>query len=374
MKKKVYFFTNIIPPYRIFLFNELEKSRQNTNFDFEVFFMRKTESNREWAIDLLDIKFKYLIGNGLYFEMKNFYVHFNPMLIYRLIISGDEIILGASWNNPNILILALFKRLGLIKNTLSVWSEANYLTNESRTVNRFRDYLKKWFFKSIDGKFILPGEMAVKSFEHWGIRTQKITILPNLVSSVVFKKKPLELRNAKNPQFLLVARLEENVKGIQNFMISVGIQNLRKIDLRIAGTGQNFEDYKHFINIHNLSKNVFLLGNLTQEEISIEYRSADVFILPSYSDPSPLTVVEALSSGLPLLLSNRCGNHFEAVSPGKNGYTFDPENPSDIKNKLEKMLSEQYKWSDYSIKSMEIASEKFNPTLVIKAFLNSYNC
>jgi len=57
------FFTNIVAPYRVALFNELEELRQGTNFDFEVFFMRKTESNRQWDVDLKAITFKYRIGN-----------------------------------------------------------------------------------------------------------------------------------------------------------------------------------------------------------------------------------------------------------------------------------------------------------------------
>ncbi|MEC3877610.1 glycosyltransferase family 4 protein [Chryseobacterium salviniae] len=370
--KKVYFFTNIIPPYRVFFYNLLEQIRTGTNFDFEVFFMRETESNRNWNIDLNDLKFKYKIGNGLYFDIKGFFFHFNPLLVRDLIKSGDEIILGGSWNNPNVMFIAFLKSIGLAKNTLSVWSEANYLTNESQKKNKLRDFLKKWFFKQVDGKFIIPGEMAVKSFEKWNIPIHNIVFLPNVVSTSVFNTDTKKTIENEIPVFFLVARLEENIKGIKNFMEAIGIENLRKINLKIAGTGSSYDDYAKYIRDNNLENNVKLLGNLTQEQIGEQYKNADVFLLPSFSDPSPLSIVEAISSGLPVFVSNRCGNHFETVAEGKNGYVFDPSNHAEIKDKFNKLMGRKNNWKEFSRISLQLAVENFNPDIVIRKFISSY--
>ncbi|WP_374460809.1 glycosyltransferase family 4 protein [Chryseobacterium taeanense] len=370
--KKVYFFTNIIPPYRVFFYNLLEQTRKGTNFDFEVFFMRETESNRNWNIDLNDLKFKYKIGNGLYFDIKGFFFHFNPLLVKDLIKSKDEIILGGSWNNPNVMLIAFLKSIGLAKNTLSVWSEANYLTNESQAKNKLRDFLKKWFFRQIDGKFIIPGEMSVKSFAKWDIPIHNIVYLPNVVSTNVFNTNKIVDKNNELPVFFLVARLEENIKGIRNFMDAIGIENLRRIILKIAGTGNSYDDYLNYIRDHNLEDHVKLLGNLTQQEIGEEYKNADVFLLPSFSDPSPLSIVEAISSGLPVFVSNRCGNHFETVSEGSNGYVFNPSNHAEIKEKFNMLMDRKEHWKEFSQISLQLAEENFNPEIVIKKFISSY--
>lgn len=370
--KKVYFFTNIIPPYRVFFYNLLEQTRKGSNFDFEVFFMRETESNRNWNIDLNDLKFKYKIGNGLYFDIKGFFFHFNPLLVKDLIKSKDEIILGGSWNNPNVMLIAFLKSIGLAKNTLSVWSEANYLTNESQAKNKLRDFLKKWFFRQIDGKFIIPGEMSVKSFAKWDIPIHNIVYLPNVVSTNVFNTNKTVDKNNKLPVFFLVARLEENIKGIKNFMNAVGVGNLRRIILKIAGTGSSHDDYLKYIKDHNLEDHVKLLGNLTQQEIGEEYKNADVFLLPSFSDPSPLSIVEAISSGLPVFVSDRCGNHFETVLEGKNGYVFDPSNHAEIKEKFNMLMDKKEYWKEFSEISLQLAEKNFNPEIVIKKFISSY--
>jgi len=372
--KKIIFFTNIVAPYRVFLFNKLEEVRsKNTSFDFEVYFMRHTEADRNWEVILDDLKFKHLIGNGFYLRMKHYHLHFNPILILKLIRSKREIVLGSSWNDLNVLFIALLKSLGLISNKLSVWSEANYLTNNSQKENKSRDRLRKWFFSQIDGSFIVPGHMSTLSFEKWEIPVKNVVILPNLVSRELFEKEGVYQNDTETkPNFFMVARLEESVKGIRNFLESIGNENVKKIVLRIAGTGSSLDNYLQYIKINNLEENVFLIGNLSQEEISLEYKKANIFVLPSFSDPSPLTIVEAIFSGLPVFVSERCGNHFEVVVNGENGYTFNPNDPNDIKNKFENLLSERNNWGEFSDKSVEIAFQNFQTENILNNFIKFY--
>jgi len=373
MDKKVVFFTNIIAPYRVSLFNNLENLRKETGFDFEVYFMRLTESNRNWEINLNDLKFKYEIGHGIYFSIHKYYFHFNPILIFKAIRSKNEIILGAAWNNINVLSIALLKSLGLINNTLSVWSEANYLTISSQKQNKFRDNLRRWFFSKIDGHFVIPGKMAQQSFQKWSIPIKNTILLPNLVSNELFGKiVKYENKLNEEPIFLIIARLEENIKGVLNFIKSIGIDNLMGIQLRIAGTGSSFDEYVAYIKKNKLDNHIHLLGNLTQKEISVEYQKANIFVLPSFSDPSPLTLIESTTSGLPLLVSERCGNHYEALVEGENGYTFDPYDSVDIKSKFEKLMSQRDQWAKFSENSILIAKHNFDNNKVLKELITCY--
>ncbi len=155
-------------------------------------------------------------------------------------------------------------------------------------------------------------------------------------------------------------------------MDSVGVENLRRIILKIAGTGSSYNDYLKYIKDHNLEDHIKLLGNLTQQQIVEEYKNADIFLLPSFSDPSPLSIVEAISSGLPVFVSDRCGNHFETVSEGKNGYVFDPYNHAEIKGKFNLLMDRKEYWKEFSEISLQLAEENFNPDLVLRRFVSNY--
>lgn len=67
------------------------------------------------------------------------------------------------------------------------------------------------------------------------------------------------------------------------------------------------------------------------------YAAADLFVLPSLRDPSPLSAVEALAAGLPLLLSDKAGNVDEVLTPG-NGWRFSPERPIEMRSLLKSIL------------------------------------
>lgn len=363
------FFTNIPAPYRIDLFNDLQSyvGDHDVSFKFEVYFMRITERNRLWDIGKKHINFNCIIGRSLYFSYRGFHFHLNPILLVKIIRSDWDVVLGASWNNPNIMILCLLKRIGFLRNKFHIWSEANYLTVGSVRKSWLKEKLRNFIFSAIDGAFIVPGQMSIITFERWGIMPRKTILLPNLVSSAVFKPVSIErTRDVGIPIFLIVARLEEEYKGILNFMEAIGPSNLKKIILRVAGSGSSLNKYLDYVHRHDLKGHVCFVGEIPIDEIGFEYCNADVFVLPSFSDPSPLSVVEACKCGLPLLISNRCGNHFEAVLPNENGYTFDPADQVDIKAKFETLMDNQGRWSHFGSQSLKIADKKFNNRLVLE--------
>jgi 1,2-diacylglycerol 3-alpha-glucosyltransferase len=85
----------------------------------------------------------------------------------------------------------------------------------------------------------------------------------------------------------------------------------------------------------NLGEQVIMPGFRQYGELPAYYALAGAFIHASLVEPWGLVVNEAAASGLPLLVSNRCGCAPELVRDGVNGFTFDPADVQSLTTYME---------------------------------------
>ena len=97
-------------------------------------------------------------------------------------------------------------------------------------------------------------------------------------------------------------------------------------DLVLLGDGPLKSDLCHLISDLRLDACVHLPGFKQYDELPIYYGLANAFIHASTTEQWGLVVNEAMASGLPVLVSNRCGCAQDLVKEGVNGFTFDPYN------------------------------------------------
>lgn len=374
INKNFIFIQNLITPYRTYFFNELKKRK----FDFEVLYMGLTEADRNWAIDPSTLKYNYWIDRkGFYKYLKGIHFHFNPRLILRILKNrNSDVIFGVSWNDINILILSLFKHIGILKNNVHCWTEANYLTLGAKKDNMLKYYLRRFVYSSVDGAFIIPGEMAKITLQKWNIKINYVVYLPNLIEEDKFYIEEEDLlQRSKNriPQFILPVRLDEKFKGLLNFFEAIGTENIKKCNFLIAGEGPDRKLYEKYIFNNTLEENINLLGFCDFKKLRKLYGDSNVFLLPSFSDQSPLSTIEALKMKLPILVSNKCGNNFETLQDGVNGYSFDPYNHSSIKDAFQKMLDSLSRQDKMGKISSEIYYKNFDVTTTLDRFIYEMN-
>lgn len=367
------FVQNIISPYRNRFFNVLSKSMS----DFSVFYMSKTEPGRSWDVDRFERNYENWVDEkGRYIKIGWFRAHLNPRLVWKILHNKEaqNIVLAVSWTDPNIMALCFAKRLRLTSKRLFFWAEANYTAEWSKQHNsKFKWWLKRAVFNSVDGAMIIPGKMAELTFEKWGIPVKNFVYNPNTIddSSLVYNEA---LRNKEDlPIFILPMRLIEHIKGALNFLDAIGEKNVRSAKFIIAGDGEDEDMYKSFIKEHHYEDNVVLAGFCDSKKMTELYNIANAMLLPSFSDCSPLTIVEALHFHLPIICSNHCGNHFEAVEPGKNGYTFSPLDKEEIRSQFELFMSRRDEWPAMGEQSAQLYKERFDTELVISKFIEQYN-
>ena len=108
-------------------------------------------------------------------------------------------------------------------------------------------------------------------------------------------------------------------------------------DLVLLGDGPLKTDLCRLISDLRLHYDVHLPGFRQYDELPVYYALANAFVHASTSEQWGLVVNEAIASGLPVIVSNRCGCAPELVNG--NGFTFDPTNEHELTARLLQMAS-----------------------------------
>lgn len=110
--------------------------------------------------------------------------------------------------------------------------------------------------------------------------------------------------------------------------------------------------------------NVFFMGSLSNAGAYNEY--ADLFMLPSNYEGLPMTIIEAMSFGKPIVASN-VGGISEIVLNDENGYTV--ENIPDVfAEKIEYILENSDLYSQFSRNALE----RFKKNLTVDKMVGEY--
>lgn len=379
-RRRVVCLTNIPSPYRLHFFRILSDELEKCGGRLEVWFMAESELGRYWQFNPADFKFRYRVLGGTSCTLADSVIHFNPSILYWLRKqSPDVLLLAGSWIHPTNILAILVSKI-LNKSTLLFWSESHL--KSIRQKGRWVDKLRALLLRSYDG-FAVPGKLALDYVNHYA-PNRPIYVLPNTVDETIFRNAVLRERAAKDKLrkelgipnhkrvLLLVARLipEKNIMPFLSALSSLPSSVARSFILLIAGDGPLKEQANSWIN-RKTSIDVRLLGHVAESELVKLYAVADSLILPSLSDPNPLSVVEALWAGLPLILSDRVGNHYETLREGENGWLFKGESIESTREVLEAWAaSPDSKLEAFGRVSALLAETDFNPEAVVKNFVD----
>jgi len=159
------------------------------------------------------------------------------------------------------------------------------------------------------------------------------------ISRVVLVENPLVLRDspmreerAAGTSLLYVGRLSIE-KGVDVLLRALH-QAQKKYSLTIVGDGaerKNLEDLAHSLGMQNIIFAGF--QNSVQEFLT----GADALVMPSRREGLPLTLIEALCAGLPVIAS-RVGGIPDFVEHGVNGLLCDPDDVDELAKQLEDFL------------------------------------
>lgn len=216
----------------------------------------------------------------------------------------------------------------------------NLIVSERNTTQRLtvRDRIRFNLFRMADA--IVPNCHAQEDFlkTNYKWMLPRLRTITNFVDLIAYCFEPKEKQEPI--QIIIVASIwpSKNTKG---FIDGVRIAKERGLSFKVEWYGYDssnqlyFDECLKMISEYHLINDIQLLNKTKQ--IAEKYRGCDFFCLPSFYEGTPNVICEAIASGRPVLCSDVCDNG-RYVHDGENGFLFDPHDPAQIANAIEKAI------------------------------------
>lgn len=219
-------------------------------------------------------------------------------------------------------------RLACAGRNIKLISSPHFDMSKRPLYQRVLDFL----LKGLDALTVAESlSTATYLINHQKYKKNKVFLLPNGANSAQFFKDE-NLRKSmreklkftdENVVFIQVSRLEPVKNPI---LLLQAFRNVARVcpqaRLVFVGDGTERQKLETFIEEAKLSSYVLLVGQ--QSNVNDWLNMADVFVLPSNEESLPLALLEALSVGLPCVVTS-VGDMPLWVEHGKNGFVFPPQ-------------------------------------------------
>ncbi len=124
----------------------------------------------------------------------------------------------------------------------------------------------------------------------------------------------------------------------------------------LLGDGPLKPELKQLVADLKLDDCVQMPGFKQYHELPVYFGLASAFVHASTTEQWGLVINEAMASGLPVLVSDRCGCAADLVSPGVNGFQFAPNNTDELTQLLLKFSAKNFPLADFGEASRHIVS------------------
>jgi len=207
------------------------------------------------------------------------------------------------------------------------------------------------------------------------VPNHKITVVPNGIDCERFRAGRPILKSA--PEFkdkLLigyVGRLapEKNLNILLPAVKEL-LTKLPSVALLLCGEGPERGSLQALANRLGIDKNVFFLGQ--RSDLPDVYASSDVFVLPSLSEGTPLSVLEAMAAKTPVVAS-RVGGVPKILEEGRVGLLVDAGNAQELQSALLDLLSSPERRLYFGQAGFEAAQSKYSSRAMTQVYLSIYS-
>lgn len=236
-----------------------------------------------------------------------------------------------------------------------------FYSNSSNKIKKKIQYM----INNVDGLICLSNYW--KDFFENEFSPKKIKIIPNIVSYPVLQKSKTKVQF----EILFLGYISER-KGIWlllDVIESIKEKLSNRVVFNIGGNGE-VEKLLQSLKTKKLESIVNYVGWVSGENKNTLMNRADAFILPSYNEGLPISILEAMTYKLPIISTN-VGGISEVVKNKVNGFLLEPGNADELKKALEYVVDNTEDFRNFGENSAKLVQPHI-PDSVRKDLINFY--
>lgn len=303
----------------------------------------------------VDFKFlaSFKVGSKLYKSI--FFIYFILKLIIKLIYDHKIKIIhihGASKGSFIRKFICFIITKYIFKKKVIYHIHGGGFADFYRNGNKINRFMIKLFIEHTDVVVCLSESW--KSYYTNNFKPKKIFITHNIIdypSISIYQKE-------RNHLTFLFLGLVCNAKGIFDLVKVISTNKekyIGKIKLVIGGNGET-DRLTKIIKNYNLEDLVEFVGWITKEEKNVWLQKANVYILPSYNEGLPISILEAMSYGQ-AIISTKVGGIPEIVLPNENGILIEPGNSQQLESAIDFFIENHHIIDNYGEKSKSLVKK-----------------
>ena len=235
-----------------------------------------------------------------------------------------------------------------------------YATSDDKKKKKIKDLIN-----NVDGLICLSAfwkDFFLEKFNPKKIKTiANIVSIPSLQQSV----------KSDRFEFLFLGYISES-KGI--WLLLDVLESLKdmlegKIIFNIGGNGE-VEKLHELVKQKKLAGIVNYIGWVSDEKKNQYLNQSDAYILPSYNEGLPISILEAMTYKLPIISTN-VGGIPEVLKDKVNGLLIEPGSKKELKNALEFVINNTAEFKRFGVSSLQFVKPHL-PENVKKELLKFY--
>jgi N-acetyl-alpha-D-glucosaminyl L-malate synthase BshA len=212
--------------------------------------------------------------------------------------------------------------------------------------------------------------MQREAYERLGIE-REVKVIPNFVDAEAFSPKKYGADDCEECGGIIHVSNFRPVKRVSDLVNAMAIVTKEepKAKLTLVGDGPDRHGVEKLIDSLDLNGNVTMTG--FRSDIPNLMRCSDIGVLCSETESAPLTLLEGMSTGLPMV-ATKVGGVQEIIEDGKNGLIVLPKHPEELAQAILRLYRDQKLRRRLGEKARKTVIERYTAEKVVNQYLGTF--